>query len=200
MKLIRTLGVRLIQRVSARRPDFVIGGADRPYLLRWYLTPWRGWWRDVPEHQRTRWQRVVLWCVRKLPNAYLHQFLRSDDDRALHDHPWLFNASVLLQGSYTEHTIAAGGIHVRTELRAGAVRFRWGGAPHRVELQVIGGYDLSSEVGGGSGTWYAPCWTLFITGPVVREWGFHCPERGWVHWRDFTAADDAGAVGRGCDA
>ena len=182
MKMICTLGSRLIDRVSARAPDFVIGGADRPYLLRWYLTPWRGWWRDVPDHQRTRWQRLVLWCARKLPNAYLHCFLRSDDDRALHDHPWLFNASVLLQGRYTEHTIAAGGIQVCRELRAGAVRFRFGGAPHRVELQA------------------GVCWTLVLTGPVVREWGFHCPERGWVHWRDFTAADDAGAVGRGCDA
>lgn len=28
-------------------------------------------------------------------------------------------------------------------------------------------------------------------------WGFDCGH-GWVHWRDFTSADNPGAVGRGC--
>jgi hypothetical protein len=35
-------------------------------------------------------------------NVYLHHFLRSDDDRALHDHPWI-NLSLLLDGCYLEH-------------------------------------------------------------------------------------------------
>jgi hypothetical protein len=48
-----------------RRPDFIIGGADNPYLLRWWIIP------------RNR------WC-----NVYLHKILRDDDPRALHDHPW----------------------------------------------------------------------------------------------------------------
>ncbi len=182
MTLFTRVALWLIYRTTRRAPDFIIGGRERPYLLRWYLTPWRGWWRDVPESARSRWQRFVLGGARLLPNVYLHQFRRSDDDRALHDHPWLFNASVLLDGRYIEHTIDAGGIHRRRELRAGALRLRWGRAPHRVEL--IDG----------------PCWTLFVMGPVVRQWGFHCPAQGWVHWRDFTAADDAGAVGRGCES
>ena len=42
-----------------------------------------------------------------------------------------------------------------------------------------------------------PCWTLFVTGPKYQEWGFLCP-RGFVHWKDFTAADDEGSVGKGC--
>jgi hypothetical protein len=42
-----------------------------------------------------------------------------------------------------------------------------------------------------------PAETLFITGPKVRDWGFHCPN-GWVHWRDFVANDGIGAIGRGC--
>jgi hypothetical protein len=25
-------------------------------------------------------------------------------------------------------------------------------------------------------------------------------ERGWIHWKQFTAPDDKGAVGAGCDA
>jgi len=149
----------LIARVTRRMPDFVIGGGERPYLRRWWLIP------------RNRFF-----------NVYLHQFLRSDDDRALHDHPW-GNLSVLLRGAYTEHTIAAGGVHQREVLAAGAVRVRPSGLfAHRIEL-----HD-------------GPCWTLFITGPRYREWGFHCPDAGWIHWRRFTANDDPGSVGRGCDA
>jgi hypothetical protein len=95
-----------------RQPDFVIGGPAAPYLRRHWLIP------------RNRFF-----------NIYVHEFLRSDDDRALHDHPWLFNA----------------------------------------------------------------CWTVFITGPVVRTWGFHCPKR-WVPWKEFVDTRDAGAIGKGCDA
>ena len=77
-----------IERIALKRPpDFVVG-ADNPegaYLNRWYITPWRGWYQHVPEMQRTRWQRLAMGFARLLPNLYLHQFLRDDDDRALHD-------------------------------------------------------------------------------------------------------------------
>lgn len=142
----------LLNIAQRRPPDFVIGGIDRPYLLRWWLLP----------------RNPVF-------NVYLHCFLRSDDDRALHDHPWLFNCSVLLDGKYLEHT------HAGTFLRhAGDWKFRLGPAAHRIEL-----LDQT-------------CWTVFITGPRVRKWGFLCPQ-GWVHWKQFTAPDDKGAVGKGCD-
>jgi hypothetical protein len=144
----------------AREPDFIVGGEQYPYLLRWFLIP------------RNRWF-----------NVYLHCFLRSDDDRAHHDHPWLFNFSWLRLGEYDEHTIDRGGIHRRTRRRAGDWKLRIGPAPHRIEL-------IQGQ----------PCWTIFITGPRIRSWGFHCPERGWVHWKRFTAADDPGKVGKGCDA
>jgi hypothetical protein len=148
---------RALRRVADRRPpDFIIGGADRPYLRRWWLIP----------------RNPVF-------NVYLHHFLRSDDDRALHDHPW-WNLSLLLEGAYVEHTIAAGGVHKETWREAGQAKFRLGRDAHRIELTD------------------GPCWTLFITGPRFRSWGFHCPRAGWTHWRDFTAADDPGSVGPGC--
>lgn len=148
---------RFIRRITARRPDKVIGGHDDPYMLRWYVLP------------RNR-----------LFNVYLHHFLRSDDDRALHDHPWA-NFSLILRGEYTEHTIAAGGVHHRRLMRQSAWRFRPSGKlSHRIELHA------------------GPCWTLFITGPFYREWGFHCPG-GWVHWERFTSHDDRGQIGKGCD-
>ncbi len=162
-----TLADRLIARVTRRPPDFVIGGAERPYMLRWWVLP------------RNRFF-----------NVYLHKFLRSDDDRAHHDHPWAFNASILLRGRYLEHTTRHG-LPWCDERRAGDWKFRWGAAAHRIEL-LPAPYDWSSLNA------LAPCWTVFITGPKVREWGFLC-ERGWVHWRDFTAPGDKGSVGRGCE-
>lgn len=156
-----------------RKPDFVIGGEKRPYLRRHWLLPRNPFF-----------------------NVYVHEFRRSDDDRALHDHPWLFNVSILLEGSYIEwlpSTKDVMGVAVQNPhyplphfRRKGDVLFRWGRAPHRLQLRTT---PLDGQV---------PCWTLFITGPRVREWGFYCPQ-GWVHWKVFTAAHDSGEIGKGCD-
>lgn len=189
--MISRLASLLIARIAGRRPpDFVVG-ADDPsgaYLLRWYLTPWRGWYRHIPKGERTSWERMAVWVSMRLPNVYLHKFLRSDDERALHDHPWAW-ASLLLSGSYVEHTIAAGGIHRRVSRLPGSLKLCGPQVAHRVEL--------CTSADGTS----VPCWTLFATTPILREWGFHCPQRGWVHWRMFTAADSGrrGEIGKGCD-
>ena len=170
----------IISRVTRRPPDFIIGGHENPYLRRWWLIP------------RNRFF-----------NVYLHQFLRSDDDRALHDHPWA-NASILLRGSYLEHTIDAGGIHRKRLLSAGAVRVRLTGKiAHRVELlpdryvefRTVSGPMVRVDTGSP-----LTCWTIFITGPRYREWGFHCPEQGWIPWQRFVDERDVGATGKGCDA
>lgn len=138
-----------------RDPDVVIGDAANPYLRRWHVIP------------RNRFF-----------NIYLHEILRSDDDRALHDHPW-WNLSIVLGGGYHEHTIAAGGVHCRAWRGPGFLKFRGAAAAHRLEVS-------------------RPATTLFITGPRLRAWGFHCPETGWRHWRAFTAGPNGETVGRGC--
>ena len=172
----KRLAPRLLSISHARVPDVVIGGAETPYMRRWFIIP------------RNRWF-----------NIYLHHFLRSDDDRALHDHPWI-NLSILLHGSYVEHTVAAGGSRRRVHRRAGDMKLRMPSSAHRVEL-LPGASEFFGE-GHPEHGWSvlrlaeAPCWTLFITGPNVRSWGFHCPQ-GWRHWRDFTSADGR-EVGRGC--
>lgn len=158
----------ILRWAKGRQPDFIIGGQDDPYLRRHWLLP-----------------RNVFF------NVYVHEFLRSDDDRAHHDHPWLFNASWLIEGQYIEHTITAGGALVLSAQKAGDWKFRWGKAPHRLELTGIRLPKLCNEI---------PCWTVFITGPRVREWGFYCMERGWIHWKRFTSPDDKGSIGKGCDA
>jgi hypothetical protein len=134
-----------------RLPDFVIGDPDRPYLRRWWI---------VPRNEG---------C-----NVYLHEILRSDDDRALHDHPWA-NTSMLLDGRYVE--VTPEGEFLR---EAGSVVLRQASDAHRLVIPE-GGRAVS----------------LFFTGPKVREWGFHCP-KGWVHWRDFTGGENGEIVGRGC--
>lgn len=155
----RFLLARAARLASTRLPDFVIGpgGNDaEDYLRRWWVIP------------RNRFF-----------NVYLHNFRRSDDDRALHDHPW-WNVSILLSGAYTEHTIAAGGVNRRIIYRAGDIKPRGAKSAHRVELHA------------------GPVWTLFITGPVLRAWGFHCPA-GWRPWQQFVDGRDSGKIGRGCD-
>ena len=133
-----TLIDRLIYRARCKAPDLVVGSSKRPYMHRWWLIP----------------RNPVF-------NVYLHHFLRSDDDRALHDHPWP-SLSILLRGSYLEHTIQEGGIHHRRVRRAGAIVLRGPRSAHRIELH------------------HGACWTLFLTGPRLRNWGFHLPLRGWV--------------------
>lgn len=150
-----------------RPPDFIIGEKDNPYLLRWYVIPRNPWF-----------------------NIYLHQFLRDDDDRALHDHPWP-SMSIILAGGYIEYTPNSPESEwVASYWKPGQIVFRKATHAHRIELyrrRPYKGYDLMS----------IPAWTLFITGPKIREWGFHCP-KGWVHWEEFTAPGDYGKVGRGC--
>lgn len=138
-----------------RLPDEVIGGEDRPYIERWHI--------------------FRKWKIKVLENVYLHRILRSDDDRALHDHPW-WNVSVVLQGGYYEVMPAVPDLYIygwRNTIKKwrgiGSIVFRSSKAIHRLELPA-----------------HAPreTWTLFITGPKVKEWGFFCP-RGWIHHTFF---------------
>ncbi len=144
-----------------RKPDFVIGDPAAPYMLRWFV---------LPRNEQ---------C-----NVYLHSILRSDEDRAGHDHPW-DNTSFVIDGSYEEITFDVDrpwlewDSYTRT---AGDVLSRKATDTHR--LIIPDGQ---------------PAISLFMTGPKVREWGFWCPEgKGWVHYRDFTAGEHGEIVGRGC--
>jgi hypothetical protein len=121
-------------------------------------------------------------------NVYLHQILKSDTDEALHDHPF-DNTSFLLKGGYGEvmpvfnspdYTFKADA-PTQTRIRiAGDVVERSARDPHRLIL-------TNDE----------PCISLFITGPIIREWGFYCP-KGWTHWKDYSATANAGQKGLGC--
>lgn len=165
-RLAAWLFARLLVNVAlARAADFIVG-ADNPdgaYLYRWWLIP------------RNR-----------VFNIYLHHFLRDDDDRALHDHPWHW-LSFLLHGSYIEHTIAAGGIHRRQLREPGSIKVSGPRRAHRIELLTDAPFEGKRD-----------CWTIFITGPRLRRWGFHC-KKGWVDFARFTKPGATGETGAGCD-
>lgn len=162
-----------------RQPDFIVGHVDNPYMHRWWIIP-----------------------RNKYFNIYLHHFLRSDEDRALHDHPW-WNLSLLLKGRYIEHMpkypkawVSQGNREVIKKVRyPGMPIFRNAKSVHRIELFKDGSYNpLRVPALGEKATW-----TLFLTGPVIRDWGFWCP-KGWVFWKKFVATYEGGNdVGAGCD-
>lgn len=139
------------------KPHFVIGSREDPYMLRWFVLP------------RNR-----------VFNIYLHKFLRDDDDRALHDHPWWF-VSLVLKGGYFEYT----GVEYASLRTAGSIAYR--PATHRHRVALFSDDDITLK----------PCWTLVVTGRKARVWGFWCP-KGFVPWFDFVDERDAGNVGRGC--
>ncbi|QDP44170.1 hypothetical protein SEA_JUJU_54 [Gordonia phage JuJu] len=134
------------RRLLSGHPHQVIGGPDNPYLRRWYLIP-----------------------RNPLINVYLHQFLRSDDDRALHDHPWWF-VSLILRGGYYEHT--------KTGVRwRGAPSLAYRAATHRHRVELPGGPE-----GSGRENDEQPAWTVIVTGRRTRSWGFWC--KRLVPWSD----------------
>lgn len=142
---------------------------------RHFVRYFRQWWRlephlivgDIEDPYLKRW-----WIIPRNPlcNIYLHQFLNDDDDRALHDHPFP-SISFLFRGGYKEHLV---GGSVRL-CESPALIARSAKLAHRIEL--LGPIERRY-----------PAWTLFITGPKVREWGFLC-KSGWVHWTKFIEGD-----------
>ena len=78
----------------------------------------------------------------------LHRWTGSDDKRFFHDHPWDF-ISVILRGTYSEATPT--GIEVRT---SGSIRYYPAEYKHTVLFTG------------------APCWSLVLSGPSRRNFGF----------------------------
>ena len=159
-----------------RTPDLIIGPRHNPQTLRWHIFKCRGW------------------------QLSLHKWMRSDDDRALHDHSGHNLSIILSRAGYWELVrhrvvvpcpISDKGAWTNVDRwhwrRAWRLYFRRADQPHRVALSP------------GS----APIWTLWLRFPPIREWGFHCP-KGWRHWKEYTGNRDYYGVGestggKGCD-
>lgn len=123
---------------------------------------------DTTEPFLDRW---VIIPRNPLISLYLHRFNASDP--IPHDHPYTFNASWLIDGVYREEYLD--GSHI---WRApGELIVRFGKTPHSVKLLAL--------TDGG----FQPAWSLFLTGPRYRVWGFYCP-KGWVPWNKAVKTDD----------
>lgn len=107
--------------------------------------------------------RLVFWRIFGV-RILLHRFHVSDQDRALHNHPWKWAFSLILAGSYTEERMInkedfLKGKGKLPNLWTQTKRKRWFNFLtdkdyHRVE-------ELHGEV-----------WTLFFCGPRKQDWGF----------------------------
>lgn len=111
-----------------------------------------------------------------LPFAvYLHEFLISDPDRDLHNHP--MNAvSLILRGSYREESYASPYTTdiVQRVYSPGRLNFITRDLYHRIQL-------LDDKV-----------WTLFVAGTREGEWGFKLRSTGeWVHHREYLKREAA---------
>lgn len=90
------------------------------------------------------------WILRHLPSIRVHQILRADDSRDMHDHPW--NArSVILRGWYIE------------ERELDAPCFRETGSTATLRYNEFHRIDAIS---------HPSVWTLFITWKRRGAWGF----------------------------
>ena len=144
----------------------------RPYLSRWYLTSAQG---DVdPDLFDARTETTPEW----LPKLFLHRFHRSDDDHALHSHPWRWAVAYVLVGGYSEER-RVGDQVVRRDVRPGCLNFFFfSDTFHRVDL-----YEEDA-------------WSLFLVGPKTGD-GWHFWDRDTkmrCGWRDFVLSRRGGPV------
>ena len=98
-------------------------------------------------------------------SVYLHRFLGDDPDVGPHDHPW-DSASLLVAGTLDESWLRAGSDRnppFHRVLRPGEIAYRPARFAHQLRIRH------ASE----------PPLTVFVTGPLVRQWGFWV-ERGYV--------------------
>lgn len=110
----------------------------------------------------------------------LHHFLRSDDDRDHHNHPFRWSISLILAGGYTEERVLPDG-RVRTRrFRPGMWNVIRQNDFHRITLET-------AEHG---------CWTLFLAGHRVADWGFRdavsglfIPHTRWAWWKALSARE-----------
>lgn len=118
----------------------------QPYLERWII--WLGW--------------ITL---------RFHRFVRSDDDRALHDHPFWFVTFPF--GDYRE-IYWDFDAHEERERIVKAWRFHFRPAKHRHIVKLL----------------TSPSWTFVVSSNKINDWGFWPSPDTFVPWREWDAVGD----------
>ena len=124
-----------------------VGGSSPSPRTMRFLT----WAENLGKEECPYLRRWVVNCG--LFSIRLHHWLGSDDQRHLHDHPWAF-ITIVLRGGYIDRDDTR-----KDRLLPGSIRVRSATYKHSVRVRPSG------------------CWSLVLTGPEVREWGF------WVKGR-----------------
>jgi quercetin dioxygenase-like cupin family protein len=165
--LVRFLSDRLMERAK-KTPYTHLDG----YMNRYWLVPYvdkPAEFTDATFSENVgavTWRRPIAKLLQKAGIAIrVHEILRSDDDRALHNHPWGYVTIILEEGYYE---ITEDHYGERSErMLPGRVLFRKAGDSHRLVLT--------------EGT---VARTLFITGRWQHGWGFFVDGQ-FVPWRDY---------------
>lgn len=153
--------------------------------------------KDIPNCERDIYLR--RWYLIRTPAfaVFLHKFERSDEDRALHDHPWPFIVIPLWRGYYewSECEICKI-LTAQTKLPTDSppcsepqrkrvwpilgIRKRPATYAHRVEL-ITHKAPIETPEGVMSIPIEQPAWSIFIRFRECREWGFWT-SKGWQAW------------------
>jgi hypothetical protein len=109
-------------------------------------------------------------------NLYIHNILKSDEDRDFHDHPWSFK-SLLLKGSYQENYTQEPShfaVHFR-KYESGDLVIHPATDAHSLHL-------LTPEV-----------WTLVLTSGRERVWGYQT-RKGWIDFKTYRQMKNEGRL------
>ena len=139
-------------------------------MLRWLASKWRKFdiLKEVNGETVLYLRRYFIWRCRWF-NIFLHYIPQPDTDRDPHDHPWSF-LSIRLKGGYTEAVYSDRNSFTLYENNAFSVGWRAAETVHKI-------LTVQSNT-----------WTIIITGPARREWGFLEENEGrgkWVWWREY---------------
>lgn len=105
-----------------------------------------------------RWVVKTPWFLNRL-----HRIMRGDRDRHFHDHPFDF-VSLIVRGGYIEYTPDK----EPRIFRPGSINIKRAEELHYLKM-------LDGET-----------WTILLTGPYRRDWGF-ATEEGWVKADQYDA-------------
>jgi hypothetical protein len=169
VSITRTLVEWCASKMAPPRVIFDRSGSS-PYLSRYYVTG-RPWMPDGSEPMDASGEprRDAVFPVGV--HVYLHHFHRSDEDLALHNHPWVWSRSLILVGGYIEER------KEHDQVRRRVVHpWTW----NKIDGDDFHRVDLIED----------DCWSLFIAGPKHgRSWGFWNRVTGkFSPWRDFIAS------------
>jgi hypothetical protein len=125
---------------------------------------------SYPTYDKTLYLRRFYLIRHGKDKTFLHNILRSDNDRHMHDHPWDFSTRILVNGYDEECPLGWRYLATHSKVDNKAEH------AHKVHLWKD---ENGAEM---------PVWSLVRLTEARREWGFHT-ETGWVPWYLYLHED-----------